>query len=88
MNLNLKAIQQYMEQQVATPIRAGCNHESCFVKDALARDGLHIEARAYWSWVCTSTTPTWVTPEIVKLQEQLNCIDRQSTIPSWGTYGT
>ena len=88
MKLNLPAIQQYIEYQLLHPARAGCNHESCFVKDALARDGLHVEARAYWSWVCTSTTPTWVTPEIAKLQEQLNKNDQQSTMPSWGTYGT
>ena len=86
--LNIKTIQQMMEEQIVNPARAQINCESAFIKDRLNASGHLKEAAEYWHWVCSNNAPDWVTPEIAKLQKQLDNVSHQQKIPSWWTYGT
>lgn len=81
----LKAI----TEQLASPVRDGCNSESSFVKTKLERQGLKDAALAYWNWVCMpSTRPAWATEEIIAAQQMLDALKKKVAMPAWGTYGT
>lgn len=77
-----------MKAQIAKPTRAVVNSESAFVKDRLNKLGEYELAKSYWNWVCMNRTKPVFGDEVMALQDQLNVIDKQSTMPSWGTYGT
>lgn len=80
---------QALSAQLANPARAVVNFECCFVRDRLDIAGHNDLARRYWSWSCTNwkANPIFGS-EVQELQLKLDAIDRQSTMPSWGTYGT
>jgi hypothetical protein len=78
-----------LENQVARPARAVVNFEASFVRDRLQNAGHDDLARRYWSWTCSNWRANPIFgPEVLALQKELESIDRQSTMPSWGTYGT
>lgn len=80
---------QALEMQVAKPARAVVNFECCFVRERLQNAGYDDLARRYWSWCCSNWKANPIFgPEVQELQLKLDAIDRQSTMPSWGTYGT
>ena len=77
------------EAQLKNPARAVVNSESTFVKDRIVKAGFPDLAKEYWNWVCMSNRDKPVFGErVLELQKQLKAIDDQSTMPSWGTYGT
>lgn len=79
-----------MTAQLANPARAVVNSESAFVKDRLNKLGEYEIANKYWNWLCCTrwqTNPIFG-EEVQALQLKLEAIDKQSTMPSWGTYGT
>lgn len=90
--MNTTEILNSLKDQLADPARAGCNCESAFAKDKIAKKGLKAEAAAYWTWVCGPTArenaPAWVTDEIYEVQKQLVALEKKVYMPAWGTYGT
>lgn len=87
--MNIAVLIEVMKEQIAKPTRAVVNGESAFVKDKLNQRGEPELAKAYWNWVCSSGRETpMFGPEVMELQSQLIAIDKQSTMPDWGTYGT
>lgn len=89
METKINILIEQMKAQVAMPTRAVVNSESAFVADRLNKLGEYELAKKYWSWVCSywEKNPIFG-EEVTALQHQLNAIDKQSTMPSWGTYGT
>ena len=78
-----------MKAQLAKPARAVVNSESAFIKDRLNKLGEYELAKQYWKWVCSRWEDNPVFgEEVLEIQRQLKAIDNQSTMPSWGTYGT
>ncbi len=87
--MNLTVLIEVMKEQIAKPTRAVVNSESAFVMDKLNSRGEYELAKAYWNWVCSSGRDTAIFgEEVMELQKQLRAIDKQSTMPAWGTYGT
>ena len=86
---NLAVLISAMKAQVAKPNRAIVNSECAFVKDRLYDANEPQLAKEYWNWTCGDwkNNPKYG-PEVQELQTQLRAIDAQSTMPSWGTYGT
>lgn len=78
-----------MKAQLAKPNRAVVNGESSFVRERLDKAGHETLGREYWNWVCSywEHNPIFG-EEVLTLQHQLDAIDKQSSMPSWGTYGT
>jgi len=81
---------KFMQEQLEKPARAIVNSESAFVRYNIAVAGYPDLAKRYWSWACSSNPTVWndFTEEVVELQNKLKAIDKQSTIPEWGTKGT
>lgn len=81
-----------MARAIIKPVRAVINSESAFIKDELNKAGEYELATKYWFWACMRTllinSPEWVNEKIEQMQDDLDAIDRQQTMPSWGTYGT
>lgn len=87
--MNITVLLEVLQEQIAKPNRAVVNSESAFVKDKLNQRGEPELAKAYWNWVCSSGRDLpMFGPEALEFQRQLNAIDKQSTMPDWGTYGT
>ena len=78
-----------MKAQLEKPTRAVVNGESSFVRQRLSDAGQHDLAKQYWYWICSAWQAHPIFgDEVLALQHQLDAIDKQSTMPSWGTYGT
>ena len=75
-------------EQLNNPARAVVNSESAFVRERLLKMGEKELARDYWWWCCTGCSVPIFGEEVMALQTRLNEIDKQSTMPAWGTYGT
>ncbi len=87
--MNVAVLIEVLKEQIANPARACVNSESAFVKDKLNKRGETELATAYWNWVCMYQRDLPVFgEEVLALQRQLTAIDKQQTMPSWGTYGT
>lgn len=88
MESKINILIETMKAQLANPTRAVVNSESAFVKDRLNKLGEYELANSYWNWVCMNRSKPIFGEEVMNLQDQLNAIDKLSTMPSWGTYGT
>lgn len=77
-----------MKAQLEKPSRACVNHEACFVAQRLRDSGHHTLAARYWTWVCGRMDVDEFGEEIYNLQVELDKIDKEFVMPSWGTYGT
>jgi hypothetical protein len=79
-----------LTRQVKNPARAVVNHEAAFVAHHLSKVGYESLSAAYWKWVCMyrSEDPLRFGDEVDKLQARLDYIDKTTSMPSWGTYGT
>lgn len=87
--MNIQVLIEVMKEQIAKPTRAVVNSESAFVKDKLNQRGETDLAKQYWNWICCAGRDTpMFGDEVMELQKQLNAIDKKSTMPAWGTYGT
>ena len=85
----LAALEAAIKQQIARPARAGVNNEAAFVAHHLTLGGYECISKAYWNWTCSSRKNEPIFgEEILALQNELVAIDKQYTIPAWGTYGT
>jgi hypothetical protein len=78
-----------MKAQIVKPTRAVVNSECAFVMERLYKMDEPSLAAQYWNWTCSDwkSNPKFG-DEVQELQTQLRAIDAQSTMPSWGTYGT
>lgn len=88
MESKINILIEAMKAQIAKPTRAVVNSESAFVKDRLNKLGEYELAKSYWNWVCMNSSNAIFGDEVMNLQDQLDAIDKQSIMPSWGTYGT
>ena len=79
-------IAEAQRKQLAKPTKAIVNSEAAFVAQRLRDEGNTAISKRYWSWTCGAVDE--FNDEVNELQRQLKLIDAQSTMPSWGTYGT
>jgi hypothetical protein len=86
---NLNILIEAMKAQIQKPTRAIVNSECAFVQERVYNAGEKELAKEYWSWTCSDwqSNPKFG-DEVQALQTQLRAIDKQSTMPSWGIYGT
>lgn len=86
---NTVALIAAMTAQLNQPNRSVVNSECAFVVDRLNKMGESSLGKEYWSWTCSDWQSNPKFGDTVhSLQTQLRAIDKQSTMPSWGTYGT
>lgn len=85
-----RALVSIMQEQISSPARAMVNGESAFVASKLSKLGFDSLSVAYWSWACMHkhTDPLLFGEEVAGLQDQLDAIDKSTSIPEWGTRGT
>lgn len=85
-----RALVSIMQEQISSPARAMVNGESAFVASKLSKVGFDSLSVAYWSWACMHkrTDPLLFGEEVAGLQDQLDAIDKSTSIPEWGTWGT
>ena len=87
--MNVALLESLMASAVINPVRAIVNNEAAFIKDRLNKAGEYELASQYWSWSCSRyRVPEWMNDRIEQMQDDLEAIDKQQTMPSWGTYGT
>lgn len=77
-----------MKAQLEKPTRAIVNGEASFVAQRLRDSGYRDVAARYWYWVCCKMDVDEFGEEVYNLQVELNKIDKEFVMPSWGTYGT
>ena len=77
-----------MKAQLEKPTRACVNSEACFVAQRLRDLGHRAAAARYWTWVCGKMDVDEFGEEVYNLQVELDKIDKEFVMPSWGTYGT
>lgn len=76
-----------MKAQLEKPTRACVNSEACFVAQ-FARFGSPQSCRTLLVRVCGKTDVDDFGEEVYNLQIELDKIDKEFVMPSWGTYGT
>ncbi len=75
------------EAQLQKPTRACVNSEAAFVAQRIRDQGYHALSKQYWSFVC-SGSKFGFNEQIIENEKKLKAIDKQFTMPDWGTYGT
>jgi hypothetical protein len=78
------------QEQLVNPRRSVVNSESAFVANRLSAAGYTQLANRYWNWITmpqASKNPGF-SDEVLELQKQLDAIDQQVSMPSWGHRGT
>lgn len=85
---NLNILIAALEAQLANPRRACVNSETAFARERLDRDGHHTLARKFWFWLCCGRGPAISDARVIDLVNKLDAIDREFTMPAWGTSGT
>lgn len=83
-----QVIIEAMKAQLEKPTKACVNSEACFVAQRLRKSGYPVVASRYWSWVCDGMNVYEFGEEVYNLQVELDKIDKEFVMPSWGTYGT
>lgn len=73
--------------QLEKPTRACVNSESAFVSQRLRDQGFITLSKQYWSFVCGGKDPGF-NDEVKENEKKMKVIDREFTMPAWGTYGT